>query len=157
MRSTHLAGNSMTKYEICVWLMGISFVLFAILHGVFYQNLVNDDSLFRLFFMMGFLAWGAIVPRFLMSTWVNLTETENRLSDKATAWTFYGMAVVGWGVLAMLLPKELLVSRTMIAMTLAFIICIFMGVRFILLACLLRRARLAHSSGGEIPEKKELA
>ena len=97
------------------------------------------------FWLVGFM-WGCLIVGTLFpvhrSPW-DFTETETRLAHKATAWTFYVAVIIAWAsIVPVARNKEISFSLDIIMAPLLYVPLLFTGVRFILLAYLLRRERL---------------
>ena len=131
----------MSKYEKHTWAIGILILLSAVLFCILPQRVVFDFSpVLMLLLMAVFQIINGIWPH----PWKDHTETEIQFSHAATAWTLYGVAIIVWGLIAILTPMEpFLVSRDAVVMALVRVFFIFCGVRFILLACMLRKERLS--------------
>jgi len=130
----------MSKYEKQAWAIGICVSLSAVPLAVF-----GHDPLWSVCFLFGCGILSLILPHH--SLW-DFTETETRIAHKATAWTFYGTAIIAWALI-MLVPrnKEISFSLDIITAPLLCVFLLFTGVRFILLAYLLRKERLSHAAG----------
>ena len=135
----------MSKYEKHAWAVGIYACLAAT--SLFLFHLSATASFFFLLFFLGMCLGLNIVNILWPYPWKDYLEMETHAPYKATAWTFYGAAVITFGLLTCLWPKEpVSVSRDAIGMTLIYTSFIFMGIRFILLAFLLRKERLSSST-----------
>ena len=141
--------RTMTKYEKHTWAIGTYSFLLAILYTLYHLPFFIDvtTQLFRTFFFLVALSGGFyIINKLWIQPWKELTEKEISISDKATAWTFYGAATTLFVLLfGFLIFGEPSVSRDTVLMFLIYTITIFMGIRFTLLAHLLRKERLANT------------
>jgi len=133
----------MTKYEKRAWAMGIYASLCAVL---FYFYLTYfDEILFRLPLIIVLMYGLSLIYR-LGYPREDYTTMEVLICHKATAWTFYGMAAIVFALMCFFFPKEsLLVSRNAIGFAMLYAFFIFIGIRYVLLACLLRKERLANA------------
>ena len=141
-----LGEQQMSKYENNAWAeviyitLGIAFVL-AI-------HLLIDEFFACLFFMF-WRCFSSMIANIWRIQWKDLTEIEDRLSDKATAWTVYGMVIVVLIMLSLFAVlsgpanrrEPLVVSWDVLAIAIAYSSLICVGVRFCVLIYLLRRER----------------
>ena len=122
-----------SEYEKDAKVLGVSVLLFACLLAATGWHPVG---------LFGVL-WGMFIANPWRHPMDDYTETEIRLSHKATALTCYWVLAIActlFAFLGFLLPKE--TSLEAIAEFLANIVLVSIGVRYIVLACLLRKARL---------------
>ena len=137
----------MSKYEKQAWAIGIYASLGVILLCIYHQPFVTD-IFFRILAMMFFWFGLYIAYNLWRPSLKDITKTDFQVSYKATAWTFYGAFVISGILMVCLVPKEIKeISRDAIGITLIYASLIFVGVRFILLAYLLRKERLSRSEG----------
>ena len=132
-------AKAMSKYEKHAWAVGIYIFLSAVLLAVF-----GYHPFWSVGFMFGCIILGTLFPGHR-----DFTETETRLAHKATAWTFYGVVVIAGIAIVLLTPeKEIrlpeVISRDVFVTHFFGVPLLFMGVRFIMLAYLLRKERLPH-------------
>ena len=146
---------TMTKYEKHTWTIGTFFFLiviwYTLCHLPFFTNVVSNQSM--TFFMFVVLLPGfVVIHRFIVRFPINIAENEIQISHKATAWTFYGMMTILFVLLfGFLIFGEPSVSRDTVLKFLIYTITIFMGIRFTLLAHLLRKERLTSAESPHPP------
>ena len=136
----------MSKYEKNAWAESINLTLGLV--STFIIHLLVDKHLALLFFML-WCCFGSMIVNVWRIQWKDLTETEDRLSDKATAWTVYGMGIIALVVfflLAVLSGREdreapLVISRDVWGFTIMYSLFISFSVRHFILIYLLRSER----------------
>ena len=138
----NIKAKTMSKYEKQAWTVGMYTSLGVVLLCIYHHPFVTD-GLFRTFAMLGFWAGFYIASNLWMPILTNHSEMENQIAYKATAWTFYGAVVIAGALTCFLLPKE--ISRYTFGIITIYTVFVFVGVRFILLAYLLRKERLSRS------------
>ena len=132
----------MSKYEKQAWAIGVYASLGAVLLCIYHQSFVTDVFV-RMLVISGFGFGFVIVAGLWRHHLIDHTETEFRISYKATAWTFYGAVVIAMALMVFLFPKEVPISRDALGMAQIYTVLIFVGIRFFLLAYLLRKERLS--------------
>ena len=135
----------MSKYEKHAWAVGI--YAFLATASLFLFHLSVTDSFFFLLFFLGMSVGFNIVNILWPYPWKDYLEMETHAPYKATSWTFYGVAVITLGLITCLWPREpISVSWDAIGMAMIHTSFLFMGIRFIVLAFLLRKERLSSST-----------
>ena len=136
----------MTKFEKYAWATGVVFLVYVVFlcsfHELFFSNAV-DGLLVRLAFV-AVLVLGLNLTAYLWrQPWADYTKSDFQMSHKATALTFYGVAAIAF-LLLLFTPKE--VSRDTVAVFIIYTAFIFISIRHLLLAYLLRKERLANAA-----------
>jgi len=125
----------MSKYELQSSAIGLYALLSGVLIFVFHQQIVSGVLVRHLFFLGFIIIW--------LHPCKDCTETETRLADKATAWTFYGTIIIACGLIIAFCPKDqIIVSNDTFGMGMMYTCFIFVGIRSIVLVILLRKERL---------------
>ena len=131
----------MSKYEKHAWAMGVYLSLSGGSLFVF-----DYTPLWIICFVLGCALLTILFPGH--RSFRDMTEMETRCSLQATVWTFYATATIVWILIVFVLPQNIsLPKNDVIVNSFVHVGLLFFGVRFTVLACLLRKERLSRAAG----------